>query len=139
MASNTGAMLRLAACFGFAVDVIEPCGFVFDDKRLRRVGMDYLDRVELRRHSSWTAYQAWRRESAGPDGRLILLSTGAALPYAEAAFGEAIARHAGECDRILVVDEGRLTEAVVRTADLPRVQAWAFLNSLRGWCPATRG
>ncbi len=59
---NTGAMLRLAACFGLAVDIIEPCGFVFDDKRLRRAGMDYLDLVALQRHSSWTAYQAWRRE-----------------------------------------------------------------------------
>lgn len=105
---NTGAMLRLAACFGFAVDVIEPCGFVFDDKRLRRVGMDYLDRVELRRHSSWTAYQAWRRESAGPDGRLILLSTGAALPYAEAAYRPA--------DSLLVGQESAGVPPEVRDA-----------------------
>lgn len=83
---NTGAMLRLAACFGLIVDLIEPCGFVFDDKRLRRVGMDYLDRVEIRRHSSWAAYLAWRKADAGSGGRLILLSTGAALPYAEAAY-----------------------------------------------------
>jgi tRNA (cytidine/uridine-2'-O-)-methyltransferase len=81
---NTGAMLRLAACFGLAIDVIEPCGFVFDDKRLRRVGMDYLGHVEIRRHSSWAAYLAWRR--AQTEGRLILLSTGAALPYAEATY-----------------------------------------------------
>jgi tRNA (cytidine/uridine-2'-O-)-methyltransferase len=85
---NTGAMLRLAACFGFAVDIIEPCGFVFDDKRLRRVGMNYLEHVALRRHSSWEAYLAWRAGSQ-PGGRLILLSTGAALPYAEAAYGPA--------------------------------------------------
>src|SRR5262245_24308658 len=86
---NTGAMLRLAACFGLAVDVIEPCGFVFDDKRLRRVGMDYLEHVELRRHTSWDAYLAWRKEVAGDAGRLILLSTHAALPYAEAQYGPA--------------------------------------------------
>jgi tRNA (cytidine/uridine-2'-O-)-methyltransferase len=104
---NTGAMLRLAACFGFAVDVIEPCGFVFDDKRLRRVGMDYLDRVELRRHSSWTAYQVWRRE-AGSDGRLILLSTGAALPYAEAAYRPA--------DSLLVGQESSGVPPEVRAA-----------------------
>jgi tRNA (cytidine/uridine-2'-O-)-methyltransferase len=85
---NTGTMLRLAACFGLAVDVIEPCGFVFDDKRLRRAGMDYLERVELRRHSSWTAYLAWRAEN-GPPGRLILLSTKAALPYADVAYDPA--------------------------------------------------
>jgi len=84
---NTGAMLRLAACFGLAVDVIEPCGFVFDDKRLRRVGMDYLGHVEMKRHSSWSAYLAWRQAQA--EGRLILLSTGGGLPYAEAAYGPA--------------------------------------------------
>ena len=39
---NTGAILRTAACLGVPVDVIEPCGFVLDDRGLRRVGMDYL-------------------------------------------------------------------------------------------------
>ncbi|WP_395614629.1 tRNA (cytidine(34)-2'-O)-methyltransferase [Allosphingosinicella sp.] len=83
---NTGAMLRLAACFGLAVDIIEPCGFVFDDKRLRRAGMDYLDLVTLQRHSSWAAYLTWRRAQAGAPGRLILLSTAGDLPYSEAAY-----------------------------------------------------
>lgn len=104
---NTGAMLRLAACFGLAVDVIEPCGFVFDDKRLRRVGMDYLDRVELRRHSSWTAYLTWRRE-AGSDGRMVLLSTAATLPYAEAAYRPA--------DSLLVGQESSGVPPEVRAA-----------------------
>lgn len=80
---NTGAILRLAACFGLPVDIIEPCGFVFDDRRLRRAGMDYLERVELRRHRSWEAYQAWR---LGAGGRLILLSTKAAEPYTTCRF-----------------------------------------------------
>ena len=52
---NTGAILRLGACFGLPVDVIEPCGFVFDDRRLRRAGMDYLEHAELHRHSSCEA------------------------------------------------------------------------------------
>ncbi len=77
---NTGAILRLAACFGFPVDVIEPCGFAFDDRRLRRAGMDYLDHVELHRHRSWEAYRAAR---AGATGRLVLLTTKAAVPYTE--------------------------------------------------------
>lgn len=77
---NTGAILRLAACFGFPVDVIEPCGFAFDDRRLRRAGMDYLDHVELHRHRSWEAYRAAR---AGTTGRLVLLTTKAAVPYTE--------------------------------------------------------
>jgi tRNA (cytidine/uridine-2'-O-)-methyltransferase len=109
---NTGAMLRLAACFGLAVDVIEPCGFAFDDKRMRRVGMDYLEHVELRRHTSWTAYLAWRKEAAGDaagnPGRLILLSTQAALPYAEAQYGPA--------DSLLVGQESAGVPDLVRNA-----------------------
>lgn len=73
---NTGALLRLAACFGLGVDVIFPCGFIFDDARMRRAGMDYIDRVDIRRHTSWEAYQNRART-----GRLILLSTKAAEPY----------------------------------------------------------
>lgn len=109
---NTGAMLRLAACFGLAVDVIEPCGFAFDDKRMRRVGMDYLEHVELKRHTSWAAYLAWRKEAAGDApgtlGRLILLSTGAALPYAEAQYGPA--------DSLLVGQESAGVPDMVRNA-----------------------
>ena len=75
---NAGAMLRLAACLDVAVDVIEPCGFVFSDRRLRRAGMDYLDRVALRRHVSWPAFLAARGAGLG---RLVLLTTGAETPY----------------------------------------------------------
>jgi tRNA (cytidine/uridine-2'-O-)-methyltransferase len=70
IAPNAGAMLRLCACLGVAADVIEPCGFVWSDAKLRRAGMDYLDQVELRRHASWQAY----RDARG-QGRLVLLTT----------------------------------------------------------------
>ena len=80
---NTGAILRLAACFGLPVDVIEPCGFAFDDRRMRRAGMDYLDHVELHRHRSWDAYRTAR---SGKPGRLVLLTTKASVPYAEVRF-----------------------------------------------------
>lgn len=80
---NTGAILRLAACFGLPVDVIEPCGFVFDDRRMRRAGMDYLEHVELQRHRSWEAYQSAR---VGKAGRLILLTTRGAVPHVEVRF-----------------------------------------------------
>lgn len=80
---NTGAVLRLAACFGLPVDVIEPCGFVFDDRRLRRAGMDYLEHVDLRRHRSWDAYRAARAREAG---RLILLTTKGAMPHVQCRF-----------------------------------------------------
>ena len=73
---NTGAILRLGACPGVAIDITEPCGFVLDDRRLRRAGMDYLDRVTMSRHASWDAFRQARA------GRLILLTTRgeAALP-----------------------------------------------------------
>ena len=80
---NTGAILRLAACFGLPVDLIEPCGFVFDDRRLRRAGMDYMEHVDLTRHRSWDSYQAAR---AGRMGRLILLTTKGAVPHVACRF-----------------------------------------------------
>jgi tRNA (cytidine/uridine-2'-O-)-methyltransferase len=78
---NTGALLRLGACLGVAVDLIEPCGFLLDDRRMRRAGMDYLDSVELRRHASWTRFRAAR----GP-GRLMLLTTQGDTPYHRCTF-----------------------------------------------------
>jgi tRNA (cytidine/uridine-2'-O-)-methyltransferase len=85
---NTGAILRLAACFGLPVDLIEPCGFALDDRRMRRAGMDYLEHVDLRRHRSWDAYQAARAQAAGAGktGRLILLTTKGAMPHTECRF-----------------------------------------------------
>ncbi|MBC7905641.1 MAG: tRNA (cytidine(34)-2'-O)-methyltransferase [Rhodospirillaceae bacterium] len=69
---NAGTLLRLAACMSFAVDVIEPCGFLWDEKRMRRAGMDYLDHVMVTRHSSWAAFHH-TNQAAGR--RLVLLST----------------------------------------------------------------
>lgn len=77
---NAGTILRLAACLGVAVDIIEPCGFRLDDRSLRRAGLDYLDHATLIRHSSWQRYQEVSR------GRLILLTTRAELPYTRFAF-----------------------------------------------------
>jgi len=67
---NTGTVLRLAACMGVGVDLIEPFGFLWDDRRLRRAGMDYLDAVALVRHQSWAAFASRLGES-----RLIVLTT----------------------------------------------------------------
>lgn len=78
---NTGAMIRLGACFGVGVDIIEPCGFLFSDAKLRRAGMDYLGRAEVVRHPSWQAFLAAR---AGL--RLVLLTTMGADRYVEFAF-----------------------------------------------------
>lgn len=70
IAANFGALMRLAACFDVPVEVIEPCGFPLDDRRMRRAGMDYFDRVVLGRHASWPHFLAAR-----PPGRLVLLTT----------------------------------------------------------------
>lgn len=82
---NTGAMLRLAACWDVAVDLIEPCGFVLSDRRLRRAGMDYLDGVALTRHASWAAFVA-ARAAAPARGRLVLLTTAGDTAHAGFAF-----------------------------------------------------
>lgn len=78
---NAGAMLRLAACLGVAVDIIEPAGFVLSDRRLRRAGMDYAAAADVTRHASWRAFLASRDGAAGGGGRLILLTTGGDMAY----------------------------------------------------------
>ena len=80
IAQNVGTLLRLAACLGVPADIIEPCGFPFGDRALRRSGMDYLDYADYTAHSSWEAFLA-----AGP-GRLVLLTTRAPVAYTEFSF-----------------------------------------------------
>jgi len=80
---NTGTILRMAACMAIGVDIIEPCGFALDDKRLRRAGMDYLDQVDLNRHTSWATFQKNCTETSN---RLVLLTTSGNLPYCDFVF-----------------------------------------------------
>lgn len=75
IAGNLGTILRLSACLGVAVDVIEPCGFPFSDRSLRRAGMDYAAQAEVQRHADWETFSRLRR------GRLVLLTTRASTPY----------------------------------------------------------
>ncbi|PZU09069.1 tRNA (cytidine(34)-2'-O)-methyltransferase [Sphingomonas sp.] len=70
IAGNVGAVLRLGACLGVAVDLIEPMGFEWDDKRVRRTAMDYIDHVEIARHAGFAAFQA----TIGAQ-RLVLFTT----------------------------------------------------------------
>jgi tRNA (cytidine/uridine-2'-O-)-methyltransferase len=79
---NAGTIMRLAACLGIAVDLIEPAGFVLSDRRMRRAGMDYLDRLVLVRHISWDAYRHARPTAS----RLVLLSTHADAVYTDFAY-----------------------------------------------------
>jgi tRNA (cytidine/uridine-2'-O-)-methyltransferase len=78
---NLGAFIRLAACLGVPLDIIEPCGFPVDDKRIRRAAMDYYDLAAIVRHASWSAFQRDRTP-----GRLVLLTTSGATQLPEAIF-----------------------------------------------------
>jgi tRNA (cytidine/uridine-2'-O-)-methyltransferase len=78
IAGNTGTILRLAACLGLSVDIIEPAGFDISDRNLKRAGMDYLASVALTRHVNWERFDSWRRAE---HRRVVLASTKAALAY----------------------------------------------------------
>jgi tRNA (cytidine/uridine-2'-O-)-methyltransferase len=78
IAQNAATIIRLCACLGVGVDIIEPCGFQFTDKGFKRAGMDYLDMAAVTRHASWDAFR--------PAGRLVLLTTRAEQAYTGFAF-----------------------------------------------------
>lgn len=77
---NAGSLMRLGACLGVGIDIIEPCGFVLSDRNFRRAGMDYLAGADISRHVSWAHFQRERT------GRLVLLTTRGAQPYPDFAF-----------------------------------------------------
>lgn len=79
-AGNVGAIMRLAACLGVPLDVIEPCGFPWGERALRRAGMDYAEIANVTRHADWTRFEAARR------GRLVLLTTAGDTRLDEARF-----------------------------------------------------
>lgn len=104
---NAGTILRLAACLGVGVDVIEPCGFVWSEQRMRRAGMDYLEFAAVRRHSGWGNFQAVREA-----GRLVLATTRGAVALPDARF------EAGDY-LILGRESAGVPEEVHAAADLP--------------------
>lgn len=119
---NTGTILRLAACLGVAVDVIGPAGFDLTDRALRRAALDYLDHVEIARHSDFAEFEAARRRHGS---RLILLSTQAAQAHTAYRFQPA--------DTLLLGRESAgVPEAVHAAADasirIPMRQALRSLN-----------
>ena len=80
IAGNVGTILRLAACFGAGVDIVEPCGFAFSDRAFRRSAMDYADKADVARHADWESFDLTRT------GRIILLSTHSDTTLSQAAF-----------------------------------------------------
>ena len=83
IAGNVGTTLRTAACFGVSAHIIEPCGFPFSDHALKRAGMDYAVRANVRRHADWNSFDAW---IAAQDLRPILLTTTGATPLPDFIF-----------------------------------------------------
>ena len=79
---NAGSLMRLGACLGVGIDIIEPCGFLLSDRNFRRAGMDYLQSAEIRRHESWAQF----RRDVRPASRLVLLTTKGNLAYTDFAF-----------------------------------------------------
>jgi tRNA (cytidine/uridine-2'-O-)-methyltransferase len=82
IAANAGTLIRLGACMNVAVDIIEPCGFPFGDAAFRRAGMDYVQQANVTRHVSWDTFRN------GNQGRLVLATTKASVPYASFAYDE---------------------------------------------------
>lgn len=80
IAPNAGTLIRLGACLGVPVDIIEPCGFVLSDARFRRAGMDYLEMAAVTRHVSWEAFRG------ALSGRLVLLTSKGSDPYTSFSF-----------------------------------------------------
>lgn len=116
---NAGSLMRLCACLGVAMDLIEPCGFLLNDRNFRRAGLDYLDRLWLTRHASWEAFRSRR------DGRLLLLTTKAQRPYFDFSFAPS--------DTLLVGRESAgVPEEVHRAADerliIPMVEGLRSIN-----------
>ena len=80
---NTGTLLRLGACVGVPLDIIEPCSFVLTDARLRRAGMDYVELSTLTRHENWEHFQASLKAA---NRRCVLLCPRATTSYLDFAF-----------------------------------------------------
>jgi tRNA (cytidine/uridine-2'-O-)-methyltransferase len=107
-AGNVGTIMRLAACLGVPVDVIEPCGFPWGDKALKRAGMDYGEIANVVRHASWPDFEAQL------GGRLVLLTTAGDVRIDEAEF------HGG--DVLLLGSESRGAPAEVHDRAALRVR-----------------
>ncbi len=122
IAGNVGAILRTAACFGISCSIIEPCGFAFSNKALKRAGMDYAAQVPIHRYADWTHFDTHRQQTGR---RLVLMTVTGAVPLYQAEF---------QADDILLMgSEGAGVPADVHAAAdmrvyVPMVPAMRSLN-----------
>jgi len=80
---NTGNIFRLGACLGIEIDIIEPTGYVFDDKRFKRSSMDYIEHIKYKRHLDWDNFYDWIKNH---NFRLILFTTKSKKKYTKYQF-----------------------------------------------------
>lgn len=116
---NTGTLLRLGACLGVPVDIIEPCGFIWNNQKLQRAGMDYIELANMTRHSSWDQFYVQKKS------RVILLDAKATTSFLDFSF---------EADDILLIgkESSGVPEKVHRQVDhqliIPMVPDCRSLN-----------
>ena len=82
---NTGNIFRFCACLGLIIDIIEPTGYIFNDKRFKRSSMDYIEHIEYKRHLDWDSFSKWVNCN---NFRLILLTTKSNRNYYDYSFKE---------------------------------------------------
>ena len=131
---NLGAAIRLAACLGVHLEVIEPCGFPLSAKELKRTAMDYSDKIVVERRRSWTEFAnaPERRE-----GRLVLFTTRGAIPYNDFAFqsGDTLLfgrESAGAPDEVHAAADARLYIPINgRSLNVTHTAAMALGEALR--------
>jgi len=133
---NLGAALRLGACLGVPVDVIEPCGFPFSDRAVRRAAMDYAERAEIVRHVSWARFL---EDPARAQGRLLLFTTRGAEPFHSFRYrpGDVLlfgCESAGAPDEVHAAAQARLfipLAAGARSLNVVNAAAMALTEALR--------
>ena len=124
IAGNVGAVLRLGACFGVPIDLIEPMGFEWDDKRVRRTAMDYIDHVDVTRHASFDSFR-----TAQPSGRLILFTTKGSMSAYDFEFAQNDVLLFGKESGGVPEEAAVLCDARVRIPIRPEVRSFNLATS----------
>lgn len=119
---NLGAALRLCACLGVGLDVIEPCGFPLTDTSMKRAALDYGDKAQVSRHGSFATF---RSAPERPDGRLVLVETDGAVSFQDFSFSTGDTLVFG---RESAGSPGELYEAAQASVRVPMVRGLRSLN-----------
>ena len=110
IAGNVGAIMRTAACLGIRVHIVEPCGFPFGVRALRRAGMDYAASADIVRHADIDAFLKVMADRAR---RMVLMTTAGATPMPRFSFATN--------DVLIMGSEGKGAPAVIHDAAHARV------------------